>query len=481
MKRLFSYILCICLIVTSMGSSCFAEEATDVTEFPNTTEYPDEPERLPDIASEACIVMDAQTGQILYEKNAYEQKYPASITKIMTALLAIENCKLDETITMSENAVWGIERGSSHIALDVGEKISMEDALYAILLVSANEAAWGIAEHVGGTLKNFCEMMNQKAKDLGCKSTHFVNANGLHDDDHYTCAYDMALITKEALKYDTFRKITATTYHKIEPTNIQKDPRDLWQDNKLIKEESPYYYQYCEGAKTGFTDQARGTLVAWAKKGDIELICVTLHGYPSKINFTDTKAIFTYCFNNYEASNVFSNYEFSKEDIAEAENVLNKHFGGTNSGELKLSCDTEGSLLLNKNADLSTAAKFVASEDNIKDSIIGKLDISYNDQVIASIPVKYYGYICELTEATTTEEITTDASLVDDSKEDKKSGKDTKNNKKTHKKHSHLLLIVFIVFIVLAFAILFIRIRYVRYMRELNRKKRAYARKHNKP
>jgi D-alanyl-D-alanine carboxypeptidase len=273
-----------------------ADEGT--TEALQTTEYPDDPGRFPDLVSDSAIVIDADTGDILYEKDAYSTRYPASITKIMTGLLVLENGDLTSTVTFSENAIWGIERDSTHIALDVGEQLTLEQALYATLVVSANEAAMGVAEHIGGTIENFADMMNERAAELGCINTHFVNPNGLHDDNHYTCAYDMALIAREAIKLDKFREITSTTYYEIPPTNLQEETRYLYQDNKLIKQDSDYYYEPCIGGKTGYTDQALGTLVTWAEKDGRTLICVVMHARPSRATYTDATALFKYCFSN---------------------------------------------------------------------------------------------------------------------------------------------------------------------------------------
>ena len=160
----------------------------------------------PKIICETGIVMDLDTGEILYAKGIDEKRAPASITKIMTAMLAIEKVPLDTKITFT-NEVNNIEPGSTHIGIKPGETLTMEESLYAILLGSANEVSSGVAEYIGGTVQNFVDMMNEKAKELGCKNTHFVNANGLYDDNHYTTARDMALIAKAAFQNETFRNI----------------------------------------------------------------------------------------------------------------------------------------------------------------------------------------------------------------------------------------------------------------------------------
>lgn len=176
----------------------------------------------PSIMGESGIVMEVSTGTILYEKNMHDIHYPASITKIMTVLLAIENCEMDEIVTVPPEAVYMEDKGS-HIALDAGEQLTVEQCLYAIMLASANDAAYALAEHVGGTYENFIRMMNEEAKELGCENTNFTNPHGLPDENHVTSAYDMALITKAALQCDMFQTVSGTSYYEILPTEHQKD------------------------------------------------------------------------------------------------------------------------------------------------------------------------------------------------------------------------------------------------------------------
>ncbi|MGL4791025.1 MAG: D-alanyl-D-alanine carboxypeptidase family protein, partial [Anaerotignaceae bacterium] len=188
---------------------------------------------------------------------------------------------------------------SSHIAIDAGEEITILQALYAIMLQSANEVSNGVGEHISGSMEDFALLMTQRAKELGCKNTNFINANGLHDENHYTTAYDMSLIAKELLKFDFFRELMACTYYEIPPTNKQSEIRYLHGQNQLLKSSSRFYYEDCIGGKTGFTDQAGNTLVSYAKRGDTELISVVLkstgYGY-----YEDTAKIFDYGFNNFE-------------------------------------------------------------------------------------------------------------------------------------------------------------------------------------
>lgn len=164
----------------------------------------------PQVYAEAAIVMEAGTGTILYSKNIDQQLYPASITKVMTVLLALENLEMNEEVTFSHNAVFSIDYNSSHIARDEGEVLTVEECLYAIMMESANECSNAIAEHVSGSVEAFADLMNQRAAELGCTNTHFVNPHGLPDDNHYTCPRDMALITREVISHEKFRQISST-------------------------------------------------------------------------------------------------------------------------------------------------------------------------------------------------------------------------------------------------------------------------------
>ena len=179
----------------------------------------------PEVQSPSVILMEMSTGTVLYEKNSDERNYPASITKIMTTLLALENSDLNEVVTFSDDAINNTE--GSGIYRDYGEQMTMEQCLYAVMLNSANECAYAVAEHVGGTVEHFVDMMNEKAAELGCTNTHFANPHGLFDENHYTTAHDMALIAKAAYQNETFRIITGTARYTIPPTNKHDEPTDL--------------------------------------------------------------------------------------------------------------------------------------------------------------------------------------------------------------------------------------------------------------
>ena len=258
----------------------------------------------PAIGAQSAILLEANTGVVLYAKNINERLYPASTTKLMTCLIAAEECQLDEMISFSHDAVFSLEPGSSNIGIDEGQSMPFEECLYGILVASANEVANAVAEHVAGSREAFAEMMNDKAKELGCKNTHFVNAHGLFNERHYTSAYDLALIAKAFFQNELLAKIGNTASHHFQATDTQPD--DFFERNKhqLITGDIPY--EGIKGGKTGYTDEARQTLVTCAEQNGMKLICVILKE-ESPEQFYDTVKLFDYGFTNFSAVNVAGN------------------------------------------------------------------------------------------------------------------------------------------------------------------------------
>ena len=257
------------------------------------------------INSKAAVLVEYNTGKILYEKNSTQKMYPASTTKIMTALLVLENCTLTDMVTVSPTALESIPDGYVTCNLQVGEEISVEDLMYALMVPSANDAACVLAEHVAGSVQAFSNMMNQKALDLGCTNTHFVNPNGIHDDAHYSTAYDMYLIANEAVKNPLLKKFITTTTYTLPATNkYPNTDRVLKTTNQLINPSSnAYYYEYAVGIKTGYTSQAGNCLISMASRDGLEFMSVTLGGGTTSeglnSRYIDTKKLFNYAYDNY--------------------------------------------------------------------------------------------------------------------------------------------------------------------------------------
>lgn len=347
----------------------------------------------PAIVANSAIVMDARTGEILYGKNEHDRCYPASITKVLTCLVALEHVNMTDTITFSNDAIWGIERDSNHIALDVGEQITAEQCFYAILLQSANEASWGMAEHVAGSLEGFTDMMNAKAAELGCLDSHFVNANGLHDDNHYTTAYDMALIMRAAIQNPMFRTIDETVYYQIPPTNICEEPRDLWHQLKMILPTSPNYYEPTEGGKTGFTNEARNTIVTYAKKNDMELICVLMNCEGAINTFSDSAALYDYYFDNYTYA--YPLQTFNPNTANHSDYILNNFYRGLDHDTLNLSVNNDYTLVVPRNMDAAALTTETTYYNTLENNVVGKVSIIYNGEIIGESDIIYNDMIMD--------------------------------------------------------------------------------------
>jgi serine-type D-Ala-D-Ala carboxypeptidase (penicillin-binding protein 5/6) len=239
--------------------------------------------------SKSAILINLKTGKIIYGKNISQKHYPASTTKILTAIIALEKGKLSKTVVIGQRAT--LEEPSK-INLKKGEKMKLKDLLYATLVYSANDAAEAVAEYIGGTRIGFAKLMNRKAKLLGCINSNFVNPNGLPDKNHYTTAYDLALISRYAMKNPVFRSIVATKAYKINATN-KSSSRSIIGHNKML-EKSQYYYPGCTGVKTGYTLAANHTLVSSATRGNKQLLAVILDD--TAVPYNDIIKMFNYGF-----------------------------------------------------------------------------------------------------------------------------------------------------------------------------------------
>lgn len=263
----------------------------------------------PEICGEAGIVMDMDNGAILYGKAIDRKYYPASITKIMTALVALENSQMTDTVTFSEQSLGCQHSGYAHIAMKKDEQINMRDALYAMMLASANEVAYAIGENVAGTYEHFVQMMNERVKELGCENTHFMNTNGMFDENHYVSARDMALITREAFSKSELLEIMQTSQYTIPVTNIAQEERTFQQKHRMMVQ-GKYYDPRCFGGKTGYTDQSYNTLVTAMEENGRKIVIVILGSRDH--TYEDTKALAEYAFQNFEQIKI-SEQETSKK------------------------------------------------------------------------------------------------------------------------------------------------------------------------
>ena len=337
----------------------------------------------PSICSPNAIVMEVNTGAILYEKDSHKQRYPASITKIMTTMLAIENCDMDEIVTFSADAVYKNEGDTSHISRDLDEQMTVEQCLYGIMLESANECAYAIAEHVGqklgGDYRTFIDLMNEKAKELGCTETHFNNSNGLPDEKHKTSAHDMALISSAAYKLEEFRTITGTKSYMIPATNKHKTETPLNNHHKILHPYKSGYYvnEYCTGGKTGYTVVAKSTLVTYAQKDGLTLCVVVLYD-DSPNHWTDTNKLIDYCFNHFKAHNIVENEESIRTESNESLGVLN-------SNESFVTLDSEAYIVLPNSVDFEEAT--FERDDNPQNESVAALKYTYEGHNVGSVEI----------------------------------------------------------------------------------------------
>lgn len=261
-----------------------------------------------DITGTAAIVMDYKSGRVLFDKNAKQKLYPASTTKIMTLLLALEYGHLNETVTIPKDAS-KVPKDSSLVPVTPGEKMPFVDLLYGLMMHSGNDAAVAVAIIVAGSTDNFVAMMNQKARELGCEDTHFANPHGYHDETHYTTAYDLALITREAMKNPTFREIVSAKSYTMSATE-KRETLKLATTNSMFVKTSPYYYEYEVGVKTGYHSKAAHCFVGAAKKNGVSLISVTLKTTKNG-KWTDSKRLMEYGYAQYKTYAFGDIYEAS--------------------------------------------------------------------------------------------------------------------------------------------------------------------------
>ena len=364
-KRLTIFFLCLYMSVTS-----FAGTALAAAQWPSDVS----------VQAEGAILMDADTGTVLWGQNIHNEYFPASITKVMTALLVIENCNLDETVTFSHNAVFNVESGSSNAGINEGDTMPVRDCLYALLLKSANESANALAEHVAGTTEAFADMMNARARELGCTNTHFANPSGLNNPEHYTSPYDMALIAKAAFSNPTFQEIDSTTYYKLPANSTNQDGLTIYPGHKMMRKSSPYYYPGIVGGKTGYTTLAGNTLITCAEKNGLKLITIILKGSTPQY-WSDTKNLLNFGFENFvslKAADYEKTYSSITSDLS---------FSGLSIDKPEaLILDPDSRIILPKTADFSDASAELSYDISSGDppGAIAKINYRYNDRVVGS-------------------------------------------------------------------------------------------------
>ena len=416
--RFLSILLCLCLMIsvitlptaaeteaaTEASVSTEASAATDETDaasavstkeipgLPTPTESNLGPEYT--VKAKAALLLELNSNTIIYQQNMNERLYPASLTKVMTCLLALEHGNLDDVLTVSETALSGLDIYGSSADLVVGEEINLRDLLYCIMLSSANEACNVVAEYVSGSIDDFVALMNQKAEELGCTDTHFANTNGLHDDNHYSSAYDLCQITRKALQNNSFWEISTATTYTVPATNLS-DERRLVTTNYLVSTDtvSDYYYARAEGIKTGFTTPAGRCLISTATDGDLRFLSVVLGADTGQLSnggvwynsFSETKKLFQYGFENFAYAMVLTN-------LKNLDEVPVKFSAGRGSVPIKPSSDVYALLPKEYNPDL-VSNEYVLNRPELQahldaGEIVGTVTVYYDGKPIGSTTVE---------------------------------------------------------------------------------------------
>ncbi len=326
----------------------------EMTELTGYSELP-----FVDIRATSAILVDAKTGEFLYHKDINTRREPASLTKVMTCLLALEYGNLEDIVTASSEAVTGLNPDGSTARILPGEEMTLKDLLYCVMLKSANEGCNVLAEYVAGNVEDFVALMNKRAIELGCTNTNFANTHGLHDDNHYSSAYDMYLITRAAMEIPAFLEICHTDTYSVPPTNKTPDGRRLVTTNALIsnKQYSDYLYPYAKGVKTGHTPQAGYCLISTAERDNLTLISVvmgcTLDAETNLIrSFVETKLLFEWAFDNFVVKKLLS-----KADVPLEVKVIE----GVDKDSVQLSPVEDISALVPKALDISTISRTIVN------------------------------------------------------------------------------------------------------------------------
>ncbi|MDD2978626.1 MAG: D-alanyl-D-alanine carboxypeptidase [Hespellia sp.] len=431
-------------VLTQTPEQRQAEEDYVYAEPINTNSIENWPQG-PSVYAQSAIVMDMNSGAVLFGKNIDEKHYPASITKLLTVLVALKNAEVTDKVTFTDDCISFLESGDASIGMKAGEELTLENAFYGVLLASANEVSYAVAESVGTTRLNggyqtFIDAMNTTAEEIGCENSHWMNANGLHDKDHYTTAHDMARIGAAVYKFDEFRKITQTLSYEIPATNLTAETRWVQQNHKMLWPENQYYYANCTGGKTGYTDQAHTTLVTMADNNELQLVAVNLRSYGG-VTYTDTAAMMDYAFNN-----------FSKITLKDQEK----------SDKIKEFVNQDAYVVVPNGVDFSSLDSEIEYNKNSKDKQ-GTISYTYEGQNVGTADIVLSdSYYEKLTSAnfTPTE------------------GKSADSDTKSSGFELPLFVKVILAAVVVLAVLLFIWIRYVSYRkRKMRQRRRAQMRK----
>ena len=378
MKKRIIKIIFTAIFIASCFCTNYVNADNILSTESNIDEKIEEKDIFRNITAPNLILAETNTGRILYERAADEKIYPASLTKLMTAILVVENCELDEIVTVSENAILSVPTGYVNANLQVGEELTVEDLLYVMLIPSANDAANALAEHVGGNIESFSTMMNSRAKELGCTGSNFTNPSGLHQEEHYTTTKDLMLISQKAISYKLIEKVVGRTSYTLPSTNkYTGEKRIFTTTNYMIRESlKRYYCDYCIGGKTGYTGEAKNCVVEFIKKDGIELLAIVM-GENAKVKgqkFLDAKKMFEYVFENYE------NVDIAKKD--KTYEIIKVNNGTKETRDLEVLYKENINIIKDKDSskDIQKDIEYTNVKAPIqKGDVLGKITYTYDE------------------------------------------------------------------------------------------------------
>lgn len=379
----------------SLQGAVIAEKDSDNKKASTKTEKVEEKKEkdenaFPDLNTDYYLLAELDSGKVLKVKNGDKKVFPASTTKILTAIIALESCDMSEVVTATTEAISPITRQHSNMGLLVDEQLTVEQLLYGLLVHSANDAANVLGVHISGSLEEFAKLMNERAEELGAENTHFTNAHGFHDDDHYTTVNDLARITTYAMKNETFREIVATAKYTVPPTNKYRDSntgnvRYLTNTNKMISANTgaTHIYKYAIGVKTGSTDEAGNCLVAAAEKNGTRLLSIVMkceneNATDKAYSFVDSRALLEYGFKNYTYRTIGST-----SDVVEASKVRE----AKDNVRVSLSPAEDIKVILSKDVDLNSIEVISEKKEDIvapvkKGDVLGSVQYKLDGEVL---------------------------------------------------------------------------------------------------
>ena len=389
LKNFISFLLTFSLGLTAYSTVSYADVYFDAMEtnkaLPVQSNQIDNWPVGPSVGAYSAILMDANTGVILYEKNIDEKMFPASTTKLISCLIAMESEKtnLNDMVYFSEDAVMSVPRDASNMGMDVGEEMTVEECLYGILVVSANEVCNALAEYVCGDIDSFVDLMNERAKELGCTHTHFNNSHGYTDPNHYTTAHDLALIANAFFKNELLAKISRTpTYHWY-ATDTQPDDIVLGSTNYFMK--GRYECDGIIGSKTGFTDESRQVLVTCAERNDLRLICVVMQE-ETPYQYDDTLSLLNYGFSNFnkiKVSDYDSKYTITDNNFFHSKSAV---FGDTSD---ILSFDRNSYIILPKTISFEDLNSSIEYTNDSNSHVVASVNYYYDDVYLGNSDIVF--------------------------------------------------------------------------------------------